>query len=207
MSLTNVDCYTRKTTDILDPGKPWSPRAEYWPMHSIIPSQPAGFVYGASLTPLEGPYPDSVTYRAIRFGGFRGGGYSHETNQLALLTIRHVEGEQPTARWEQIVPNNPQQPTARAYHTATLLNGRYLLVVGGMMWRESIIDECILDTHTWTWITTPITTGLRTPTGRHGHSIVLDSKRNRLVLFGGGSGTGTSRFLVAVVLDAVPFIH
>jgi hypothetical protein len=34
---------------------------------------------------------------------------------------------------------------------------------------------------------------LTSPSGRHGHSIVLDSKRNRLVLFGGGNGTGKQK--------------
>lgn len=175
---------------MLDPGSPWIPQEGYWPLHSVQPTQTAGFVYGATLTALEGPCDDDMTYRAIRFGGFRGGGYTHETSQLALLTVRHVEGEQPTARWEGMQPRNPQLAMPRAYHTATLLNGRYLLVIGGMMWRESIIREAILDTYTWTWLDTPVNAGVRAPDGRHGHSIVLDNKRNRLVVFGGGNGTG-----------------
>lgn len=159
-------------------------------MQSVRPCQTAGFVYGASLTPLEGPDNDGNTYRAIRFGGFRGGGYSHESNLVATLTVRHVEGQQPTAHWEEIQTTNSHLAIPRAYHTATLLNGRYLLIVGGMMWRESILDVCVLDTQTWTWIDQQITIGVQMPSGRHGHSIVLDSKRNRLVLFGGGNGTG-----------------
>ncbi|KAG7367608.1 galactose oxidase [Nitzschia inconspicua] len=185
-----------ETVYVLDPGKSWNHRSGYWTMNSVRPSQSAEFVYGASLTPLEGlcnDGDDDMTFRAIRFGGFRGGGYSHETNQLSLLSIRQVEGGQPTARWEEIQPTNPQLAMPRAYHTATLLNGRYLLIIGGMMWRESILAECILDTQTWTWIDTTITTGLKAPKGRHGHSIVLDSKRNRLVLFGGGNGTDLLR--------------
>jgi hypothetical protein len=182
------------TIDVLDPGTPWANRTEYWSMHAIRPSQSAGFLYGASLTPIDGPQrDDSTTYRAIRFGGFRGGGYSHETNQVAMLIVQHVEGQLPTARWEEIQTNNSQLATPRAYHTATLLNGRYLVIVGGMMWRESILDVCILDTQTWTWLDQPITTEMTNPTGRHGHSVVLDSKRNRLVLFGGGNGTGRQR--------------
>jgi hypothetical protein len=159
-------------------------------MHVIHPSQTAGFLYGASLTPLEGPQIDDNTYRAIRFGGFRGGGYSHETNQVALLTIQHEQGQEPTSRWEEIQINNSQLVTPRAYHTATLLNGRYLVIVGGMMWRESILEICILDIQKRKWLDRPITIGLTSPRGRHGHSIILDSKRNRLVLFGGGNGTG-----------------
>jgi hypothetical protein len=178
------------TIDLLDPGTPWAPRTEYWSMHPIRPSQTAGFLYGASLTPIEVPQSDDSTYCAIRFGGFRGGGYSHETNQVALLTVQHVLGQQPTVRWEEIQTNNSHLATPRAYHTATLLNGRYLVIVGGMMWRESILDLCILDTQTWTWLD-QLTTGSTSPSGRHGHSMVLDSIRNRLVLFGGGNGTGT----------------
>jgi hypothetical protein len=67
------------------------------------------------------------------------------------------------------------------------------------------MNVAILDTETWTWVNKPIfsmidlydddgdTEGVavpsEVPSGRHGHSIVLDEKRNRLVMFGGGSGT------------------
>lgn len=56
------------------------------------------FVYGASLTALptlysetqEGALPRKLTatMRAIRFGGFRAGGYSNETCQVFLLTVK-----------------------------------------------------------------------------------------------------------------------
>jgi hypothetical protein len=56
---------------------------------------------------------------------------------------------------------------------------------------SSIGSEYILDTHTWEWIdciscSTP-------PSGRHGHSVILDDKHNRLLLFGGGSGSDLLR--------------
>ena len=96
------------------------------------------------------------------------------------------------ATWQQVTTKNNDSVTSRAYHTATLLSSRYLLIVGGMMFRESIMNPCILDTHTWSWI--PVTTSTPTqPSGRHGHSMELDEKRNRIVLFGGGSGTSLLR--------------
>ena len=89
----------------------------------------------------------------------------------------------------------------RAYHSATLLFDRYLFIVGGMQSRGSILDPILLDCLTWTWSLDGITTSTTTssnvdmsrpvfPSGRHGCSVVadLESNRNRLVLFGGGSG-------------------
>ena len=63
---------------------------------------------------------------------------------------------------------------------------------------NSVINEAILDTKTWTWIGNgAITCGIDCtggrPSGRHGHSVILDDYRNRLVLFGGGSGSDLLR--------------
>jgi hypothetical protein len=56
------------------------------------------FVYGASLTTLPTLYSETVdgylpckltaTMRAIRFGGFRAGGYANETSQVVMLTVK-----------------------------------------------------------------------------------------------------------------------
>jgi hypothetical protein len=56
----------------------------------------------------------------------------------------------------------------------------------------SIGSEYILDTHTWEWIDC-ISSCSTPPSGRHGHSVILDDKRNRLLLFGGGSGSDLLR--------------
>ena len=67
---------------------------------------------------------------------------------------------------------------------------------------ESVLNEAILDTKTWTWfgngsITCDSDSSSSSihsrPSGRHGHSVVLDDTRNRLVLFGGGSGSDLLR--------------
>lgn len=140
--------------------------------------------YGASLTALD-------DHRAIRFGGFLGGGYTNECHQLALLTLS-PDGE--SASWQVIQPLGQAAP--RAYHTATLLRNRYLVVIGGMTESGCIRGEAILDTQTWTWINNVEVTNpyqLPKPTGRHGHSVVLDQERDRFVLFGGGSGTDLLR--------------
>ena len=55
----------------------------------------------------------------------------------------------------------------------------------------SIGSEYILDTHTWEWI--DCISCSTSPSGRHGHSVILDDKRNRLLLFGGGSGSDLLR--------------
>jgi hypothetical protein len=105
---------------------------------------PPSFVYGASLTALD-------ESRAVRFGGFRAGGYSAESNEVCLLTMILDENGTRSFRWEPRTTTGTP-PTARAYHTATVLLDRYLVIVGGMTTRGSILQCAILDTRTWTWI-------------------------------------------------------
>ncbi|KAL3940576.1 MAG: hypothetical protein SGBAC_004906 [Bacillariaceae sp.] len=190
------------------PSRKHSSSSQTWSWNRIMPAvnSRTNFNYGGSLTPLD----DSNTMeggshvsRAIRFGGFQSGGYSNEVNQVWLMTVRSeppkngdlsLWSTRTSVSWELVPTTNPQCGAPRAYHTATLIAGRYLVVLGGMMWRESILDEAILDTQTWTWITDPISTfGNDKPSGRHGHSVILDNRRNRLLLFGGGSGTDLLR--------------
>ena len=156
------------------------------------------FVYGSSLTAIN-------SSTAVRFGGFRSGGYSDETDQIVVLTV--VEGEREgsqftpgrceAAEWQVVTTTNPQfGAPSRAYHTATLVAGRYLVIIGGMKSTRSILVPAILDTETWTWVEDPIALSginIDEPSGRHGHSVILDSRRNRLVLFGGGSGDNLLR--------------
>lgn len=143
------------------------------------------FAYGASLTALD-------DHRAVRFGGFRAGGYSRECNQVCLLTI---DKEDHSCQWRTIVPSGTTAASPRAYHSATLIQNRYLLFIGGMKSQGSVLEEAILDTVTWTWLDVLVSAPLASPkpSGRHGHSTVLDSTRNRLVLFGGGSGSDLLR--------------
>lgn len=117
-------------------------------------------VYGATLTTL-------TDRRAIRFGGFRGGGYTGECDQLALLTLTEGGG----VTWQVIHALN--RVAARAYHTANLIDDRYLVIIGGMASRGCMRNESILDTKTWTWLTdVPVTNEMRMPkpSFRHGHS-------------------------------------
>ena len=105
--------------------------------------------------------------------------------------------------WEKIETSKTRgystYQNSRAYHTATLVCDRYLVIIGGMGHERSTDDVAILDTQTWTWIDNDIKrinddgTPRPSPSGRHGHSVVDDSRRNRLVLFGGGSGTDLLR--------------
>jgi hypothetical protein len=172
-----------------------SPQGSRW--LNLIPSGPRDFVYGASLTSLDGT-------RAVRFGGFQAGGYSSECNTVMLLTVeKNTNDHSPSVGglkggWRLIQAQNPQFARPRAYHSATLLNGRYLLVVGGMTEGGCILSEAMLDTNTWTWLDPGrITDGIglddNGPSSRHGHSVILDDRRNRLILFGGGSGTDLLR--------------
>ena len=163
-------------------------------MEQVDPiGRPPCFVYGASLTALPTlydysettePHKLAVTMRAIRFGGFRAGGYSNETCQVVLLTVKQdanrVEKRQRKRRgkrdkqhgddenresddeeswsttwewqwnrpwevsWSRITttgipPGGSEEEDSlerdilsRAYHTATLLLDRYLVVLGGM---------------------------------------------------------------------------
>jgi hypothetical protein len=94
-----------------------------------------------------------------------------------------------------------KQISSRAYAATCLLFDRFLLVVGGMKESGSILQPILLDTVTWTWYYERITGddidqegwGV-VPSPRHGASIVVDTQqRNRLVLFGGGSGSDLLR--------------
>ena len=172
-----------------------------WGWSRLMPERGCGtsFVYGASLTALppidNTANPNVHIAKAVRFGGFAGGGYSQETNEVWVLTIRdeeHSDGMlSQTASWERIRTSG-DPVSGRAYHTATLINDRYLVVIGGMTERGSVIEEFMLDTHTWTWI--DLTLACKgAPRGRHGHSVVHDTRRDRLVMFGGGSGTDLLR--------------
>ena len=157
----------------------------------LHPRGPLDFVYGASLTVLD-------STRAIRFGGFRSGGYSDECNVLMLLTVEEGDSGNLACQWERIVATNSHLATPRAYHTATLINGRYLVVLGGMTDSGSILDLSVLDTHDWIWFDKSYQgfvsiSPSALPSGRHGHSVVLDERRDRLVLFGGGSGSDLLR--------------
>ena len=143
------------------------------------------FVYGASLTALD-------DHRAVRFGGFRSGGYSAECNHVCLLTL---EEDRNACKWEMIQTRGLNPASPRAYHSATLIQNRYLVFIGGMQERGSVLNESILDTETWTWLQVPVSDPLADPkpSGRHGHSTIFDAPRNRLVLFGGGNGTDLLR--------------
>lgn len=151
----------------------------------IPPIGPRDFVYGASLTVLD-------STRAIRFGGFRSGGYSDECNDLWLLTLKTNDSGGLTCLWEVIQAHN-NLPTSRAYHTAMLVSGRYLVVIGGMTESGSINETSVLDTHDWAWYHPLASIDGILPSCRHGHSVINDEKRNRLLLFGGGSGTDLLR--------------
>ena len=169
--------------------------ARTWGWTRLSPRVRPSFVYGATLTAL--PPADSTSKsvhvaKAVRFGGFQSGGYTHETNEVWLLVVRHETlGNgvlRQTATWEKVEPRGAA-PAGRAYHSATLLRSRWLVILGGMTYRGSTLEEAILDTHTWTWSDVSLAcTGEPRPLGRHGHSVVWDARRDRLVMFGGGSG-------------------
>jgi hypothetical protein len=166
-------------------------RHHHWDMKRVDPmGRGPSFAYGASLTALPTLYSESsgaglpskltTTMRAIRFGGFRAGGYSNETSQVLMLTVkqeasmvrkrqrrgkrdRQLYGdsggddcEESSSTWEWhwnrpcevswsnirttgISPGENDEENSserdflsRAYHTSTLLLGRYLVVIGGM---------------------------------------------------------------------------
>lgn len=184
-----------------------------WGWTSLAPrySHEPTFVYGASLTPLPPALSEEMekdrfmrlrpgiikknVAKAVRFGGFEGGGYSGETNEVWVLTIVDYEYDDDSldqfAVWEKIETQGPS-PRSRAYHSATLIHDRYLVIIGGMNQYESCIEEAVLDIKTWTWI--DIRSACKgEPRGRHGHSVVWDQRRDRLVMFGGGNGSDLLR--------------
>ena len=166
-----------------------------WDCHAINPTGTLRFVYGSSLTALD-------ANRAIQFGGFYSGGYTNETNDISILTIletnKNNDQEHPPfkASWSSVMSaENSHVCPERAFHTATLIHGRYLVVLGGMITDGSIIGEAILDTETMSWLDVSIVNpvGFTGPSGRHGCSVVLDEQRNRLVMFGGATGSDLLR--------------
>lgn len=138
----------------------------------------------------------------------RGGGYSAPCDEVWVLTIYDISSDNYSRHftvpfWDKIEPSTTsgysRHHNARAYHTATLVCDRYLVIIGGMGHEGSTDTVAVLDTQTWTWIGSDIKRSnddgscRPSPSGRHGHSVVDDSRRNRLVLFGGGSGTDLLR--------------
>lgn len=124
---------------VMNVGSAWSQRA--WSWESLQPATRVDFAYGASLTPLERSSAGSSNgednvVRAVRFGGFRSGGYSHETNNVWILSLKtertEFGDERLTADWQVVRPQNSNLATPRAYHSATLVAGRHLVLVGGM---------------------------------------------------------------------------
>ena len=155
-------------------------------------------VYGDSLIGLD-------STRAVRFGGMSGAGYRHECNHVYVLHThqqQQQENDPPrlVAAWERIhFSPTDALPAPRAYHAATLLNNRYMYIVGGIHSHGPMLAEAILDVVEWKWIVVDGKSecvsspdGLR-PSPRLGHSIVLDDTRNRIVLFGGGNGNDLLR--------------
>ena len=64
----------------------------------FVEDQRLNMVYGATLTALPTmETDDAYIARAVRFGGFRGGGYRGETNEAWLLTIKCPKAN--TAGW------------------------------------------------------------------------------------------------------------
>ena len=173
---TAVECWRHPNNNNNNNNAPSSMRApeNVNPLVETNPEHSPARVYGASLTALD-------DHRAVRFGGFRGGGYTGETGEVALLTVQgqdEEEEENKKAVWQVIQTHNEGMPVGlpRAYHTATLISNRYLLILGGMISSGCIRGEAVLDTKTWTWLTdVPITQEMKQPkpSGRHGtHSIV-----------------------------------
>jgi hypothetical protein len=129
-----------------------------WSWEWLRPVRRATYVYGASLTPLEPSSSTDVSNnsdrasvsRAVRFGGFRSGGYSNETNEVSILTLTEEEGrtgggvQRLTADWQVIQPQNSTHVTPRAYHSATLVAHRYLVLIGGMTGKLSCSDGTTL---------------------------------------------------------------
>jgi hypothetical protein len=180
----------------------------------VRPRQRPHFAYGASLTPINGR-------QAVQFGGFRAGGYSHECRQVAVLTLDVTSGADGgprlSASWQVVTTSMTTTPqrlpglddreaaqrfeadTQRAYHTATLVFDRYLLILGGMQSSQSIWNPALLDTHTWRWtlpseaVRTAIVRLEHCVLPRHGHTALWDSKRSRVVVFGGGTGNDLLR--------------
>jgi hypothetical protein len=194
------------TVYVMKPGMPFlDPRQHDWRWYQRTPISRTTFTYGASLTALPTVKIEEDdegnrfrVWKAVQFGGFQAGGYSVETNQVAVLTLKELmDDNEPSVTWTTIPTKNSSNVPGRAYHSATLLLDRYLVVFGGMKSSRSIQDLSILDTETWTWI--PAAGMIENqdlneiPSARHGHSAILDDKRNRIVVFGGGSGSDLLR--------------
>ena len=174
---------------------------------AVAPEVDAFHAYGASLTALpaqEKRDAEGKTHRvrrAVRLGGFRVGGYSAASNAIALLEVDDDGGEQgPRCAWQVIDRGEEMSGNnmPRAYHSATLLLDRFLLVIGGMSDAgpvpQSILAPAVLDCSSWQWLDVDLDSASgEKPSGRHGHSVIVDEPRRRVLLVGGGSGADLLR--------------
>jgi hypothetical protein len=117
---------------------------------------------------------DPVRDRMILFGGNFGGVFNNEIWSLDLSG---------TPRWTRIVPAGTS-PTARLSHRAVYdPSGDRMIVFGGFdtHTQSDLWSLSLSGTPTWTRL---LPSG-PSPGVRHGHSLIFDSNRVRLVLFGG----------------------
>jgi hypothetical protein len=124
---------------------------------------------------------DSARGRLVLFGGYRDGSFNDET------------WEWDGCSWGEKVPTDPEgdgNPSARSGHSMAYDSARGRVVLfGGSPGAARLNDE------TWEWDgmswakKTPVDPeGDGNPSARSGHSMVYDSVRGRLVLFGGAAG-------------------
>jgi len=140
-----------------------------------------GMLYGHSLVTL-----DSSTL--LLYGGMQAPGYQLETSEVWLLHLEQLDDNEMTDnkdlpfrwKWER-PPVKGKIPQARAYHSATIVNGKFW-IFGGTSSGRTRDDFWCLDLTTWEWEEVGDCTGNR-PTPRMGHSCTKFG--NEFVILGG----------------------
>ncbi len=168
----------------LDLGSPvaqWTPldATGTWPS----PRRAATMVYDNS----------SVPPRMILYGGRQGIAHSTISNQVWALNL----GVSPS--WQLLATS--ANPGPRANHVAVVAGG-FMYIWGGMDQTGTYRNDVRrLDLGTLAWST--VTPSGTVPTARVSPGAVYDAPRNRIVFFGGHTGSGTVNQLVELDLGAM----
>ena len=169
-----------------------------WSLATVTPGIQPPARWGHTLTAVD-------SHTAVLFGGFGGddtsAGIHSDTWLLRRVALTGDDGVPATRcgsqySWEQLQTSAARQdhrPRERAFHTATLVGGRWLVLAGGLGHSRSHEDAEVLDTVTWQYLPLGLLAiGPVCPTGGcAGHLAAWLGDRGMLVL-AAGCGRGCS---------------
>jgi hypothetical protein len=135
----------------------------------------------------------TVGNKLYMFGGYNG---TKPYNELWVFDVASRTWEQPEV--------HGQSPSARYSHTAVVVGGKFLMIVGGHDNRETHSDVFVFNTETNSWIQPTISGDLPPP--RHGHSATVIMPSENVYLFGGFNTQDVFDHFSVISMESKPSI-